>query len=347
MANKSVTFNEDFAFYEQLWAFYEANRRKIRSRYNDLTRKFLAYNDKKENPDAFLWKPQFEALEMYVFIKEFIGNDHMFEIFDNWRKRQDYFSDASYYSIHKGGQSTLLDLGDKQNEIVFKQMKKYRESYPNYIYALTMGVGKTYLIATCIFYEFLLSKKYPKDKRFCHNALVFAPDLTVLDSLSKIITLDKTKVVPPEYAHVLDSNIKFHFLVDSGATLHTIDDSDFNIVISNNQKIIVKKKRKESTPVEELFSQSILLSDVYGGDGDGDSLILDDSSLMENQRFKKLCRLPQLGVYVDEAHHLLEQILKKNYDPVEKIRQHFVIQSIYSPKIPLLLRAITTRARRM
>ena len=257
MAKKQTIFNEEFAFYEQLWFYYEANRGKIRSRYNDLTKKFLAYNDKKENPDAFLRQPQFEALEMYVFIKEFIGNAHMYEMFDKWRKHEDYFSDASYYTIHVGegihGQMSLFDFGDEQNEIIFRQMKKYKEAYPNYIYALTMGLGKTILMGTCIFYEFLLAKKYPKDKRFCHNALVFAPDKTVLESLREIMTFDKTKVVPPEYACVLDSNIKFHFLVDSGVTLHTIDDSDFNIVISNNQKIIVKKRRKEDTPIDILF----------------------------------------------------------------------------------------------
>ena len=68
------------------------------------------------------------------------------------------------------------------------------------------------------------------------------------------MTFDKTKVVPPEYARVLDSNIKFHFLDEAGTILHTIDDSDFNIIISNTQKIIVKKKRKESTPTETLFA---------------------------------------------------------------------------------------------
>lgn len=310
MAKKQTIFNEEFAFYEQLWFYYEANRGKIRSRYNDLTKKFLAYNDKKENPEAFLRQPQFEALEMYVFIKEFINNAHMYEMFDKWRKREDYFSDASYYTIHKGGQGTLLDLGDEQNEIIFKQMKKYKESYPNYIYALTMGLGKTILMGTCIFYEFLLAKKYPKDKRFCHNALVFAPDKTVLESLREIMTFDKTKVVPPEYASVLDANIKFHFLIDSGVSLHTIDDSDFNIVISNNQKIIVKKKRKADTPTDILFGQGSLLSDLYGDDEDSDD-VWDDSTLMDNQRFKKLCRLPQLGVYVDEAHHLFGANLEK------------------------------------
>lgn len=303
------TYDSDFSFHEQLWFFYSENRGKIRSRYNDLTRKFLSYNDKDENKNAFLRKPQFEALEMYVFIKEFMNNAQVYELFDDWRNKRNRFSEASYYS---NGQLRLGDaLTEKQTDVLFKQMKKYRESYPNYIYALTMGLGKTILMGTCIFYEFLLAKKYPKDKRFCHNALVFAPDKTVLQSLREIMTFDKTKVVPPEYARVLDSNIKFHFLDESGTVLHTIDDSDFNIIISNTQKIIIKKKRKEATPGEVLFgSNSSLLSAVYGGD-DSEDDAWDDSTLMDNQRFKKLCRLPQLGVYVDEAHHLFGADLEK------------------------------------
>ena len=308
---KAQEFAKDFAFYKQLWEYYSTNRGKIRSRYNDLTKKFLAYNDKNENTDAFLREPQFEALEMYVFVKEFMNNAHMYQMFDEWRKRENRFADASYYTIHKESQFTFVDYGDKQNEIIFKQMKKYKEEYPNYIYALTMGLGKTILMATCIFYEFLLAKKYPKDKRFCHNALVFAPDKTVLESLREIMTFDKTKVVPPEYARVLDQNIKFHFLDETGVTLHTIDDSDFNIVISNNQKIIVKKKRKADTPTDVLFGSGSLLADIYGSNDDDDFDIWDDASLMDNQRFKKLCRLPQLGVYVDEAHHLFGANLEK------------------------------------
>lgn len=307
-----MQYSEEVAFYQQLKYYYDTNRGKIRSRYNDLTKKFLAYNDRNENPDAFLRTPQFEALEMYVFIKEFMGNPQVYEMFDDWRKRRDKFSDASYYSVSKGGQMRLFEHEAEQaTDTLFRQMKKYREAYPNYIYALTMGLGKTILMATCIFYEFLLANKYPRDKRFCHNALVFAPDKTVLQSLREIITFDKNKVVPPEYARVLDANIKFHFLEETGTTLHTIDDSDFNIIISNTQKIIVKKKRKEPKPGEVLFGQGSLLSSIYGDDNSELDDVWDDASLMDNQRFKKLCRLPQLGVYVDEAHHLFGADLEK------------------------------------
>lgn len=308
----ALEYIEEFAFYQQLKYYYDTNRGKIRSRYNDLTKKFLAYNDKKENPDAFLRTPQFEALEMYVFIKEFMDNPQVYEMFDDWRKRRDKFSDASYYAVNKGGQIGIYDQAtEKVTDTLFKQMKQYKEEYPNYIYALTMGLGKTILMATCIFYEFLLAKKYPRDKRFCHNALVFAPDKTVLQSLREIITFDKNKVVPPEYARVLDANIKFHFLEEAGTTLHTIDDSDFNIIISNTQKIIVKKKRKDLKPVDMLFDNGSLLSSLYGDMADDSDEAWDDASLIDNQRFKKLCRLPQLGVYVDEAHHLFGADLEK------------------------------------
>ena len=306
MAN---TFDAEFSFYTQLWNFYCSERRKVWTHYKDLTKKFLAYNDPDENAKVFLRRPQFEALSMYVFIKEFMDNAQVYEMFDEWRNRRDKFAGASYYG--QGGQIGLFDAPvEKQTEALFKRMKKYKEVYPNYIYALTMGLGKTILMATCIFYEFLLAKKYPKDERFCHNALVFAPDKTVLQSLREIMTFDKTKVVPPEYAGVLDSNIKFHFLDEAGTILNTIDDSDFNIIISNTQKIILKKKRKEATAAETLFGKNSLLSAIYTANNeDGDAW--DESSLMDNQRFKKLCRLPQLGVYVDEAHHLFGADLEK------------------------------------
>jgi type III restriction enzyme len=316
MARQTSDFS--YAFYELLWDYYSQNRKKIRSRYNDLTKKFLDYNDSEKTTGAFLRKPQFEALEMYVFIKEFMDNQQVYEMFDDWRKRRGRFEDRSYYSITKGGQYSLMDdFTETQTNALFKQMKKYREDYPNYIYALTMGLGKTILIATCIFYEFLLANKYPKDKRFVHNALVFAPDKTVLESLREIVTFDKTLVVPKEYARVLDANVKIHFLEDTGTSLNTLDDSDFNIVISNTQKIVLKKKRTADTAVETLFAAaktSSLLSGIYGKKEDeaDDDDVVDEASMIENQRFLKLTRLRQLGVYVDEAHHLFGAQLEKS-----------------------------------
>ena len=314
----------EYAFFEILRGFYLHNKGKIKRNYSDLTRKFLNYNDREINPNAYLRPPQFEALEMYVFIKEFFDNKDVASIFKDYMDKTGFFADDSFYVdvSFKDGQMSFERTGAEQHKALFKEMKKVSESYPNYIYALTMGLGKTVFMAPCIFYEFLVANKNPKDKRFCHNALVFAPDKTVLESLREIITMDKTLVVPPEYAKVLDANIRVHFLEDTGTTLNTLDNSDFNIIISNTQKIIVKKKHKSDSAANKLFNMSgtsdtmslidEALKEIYGDDD------LQPDDLIFNQRYKKLCRLNQIGIYVDEAHHLfgseLEKSLRKKTD---------------------------------
>ena len=300
----------EFAFFEFLRSFYVDNRGIIRNRYREITKKYLDYNDKEKNPDAFLRTPQFEALEMYVFVKEFMNNQQMYQMFDDWSKRNGVFSDRRFYD--EAGQMTLYDVySPKQYHDYFLQIKKYAEDYPNYIFALTMGLGKTILMATCIFYEFLLASKWPRDDRYCHNALVFAPDKTVLQSLKEIVIFDKSKVVPPEYIGVLDANIKVHFLEDSGTTLNTLDGSKYNIIISNTQKIILKAQHKEKSSVDKLFSDQIpgqsVLDDVLGILQE----ISNNDDLLSNQRFEKLTRLSQMGIYVDEAHHMFGADLEK------------------------------------
>lgn len=317
MAKKVVKVDNSFSFFEALQQYYRSHKGKIRRNYKDITRKYLDYNDPDINPKAFLRRPQFEALEMYVFLKEFMNNQQIYDIFNQWFYRQDVFSDASYYAVNQGGQQSLYEMNAMEYRKVFETMQKNAEEYPNYIFALTMGLGKTILMATCIFYEFLLASKYPKDKRFCHNVLVFAPDKTVLQSLKEIQTFDKSKVVPAEYARVLDSNIKFHFLYDTDLSLNTVDNSDFNIIISNTQKIILKKVHKEKTPMDKLFEvknmiiskqSKNIMDDLYDFTD-----ISDSGELMINQRFEKLTRLQQLGIFVDEAHHMFGKELAKAF----------------------------------
>ena len=221
------------SFFEMLHHFYKANKKMIRMHYRDLTKKYLDYNDKEVNEDAFLRKPQFEALEMYIFVKEFLNNESVLEIFNDWKARNGAFEVGTLFETDNN-QISFYDTNSINVSEMKKLLEKYQESYSNYIFALAMGIGKTILMATCIFYEFLLSNKWPSDPKYCHNVLVFAPDKTVLHSLKEIQTFDKSLVVPEEYVKVLDSNIKFHFLEENGVTLNTLDDSDFNIIISNN-----------------------------------------------------------------------------------------------------------------
>ncbi len=333
MAKKGKKSTIDFPFYEYLRSFIGQERKKIYNSFTPLTRKFLSFNNPITNQArAFLRLPQFEALETYVFLKEFCGNKKLCDIFHSWYYKTDEFEGRQYAGM-KDGMMTLFSVNENNAEAdkqtfnaVYEQIEKLRQDYPNYIFALTMGLGKTILMATTIFYEFLLANKYPKDSRFCHNVLIFAPDKTVLQSLKEILTFDKSKVVPTEYISWLESNIKFHFLSENGDSLNTIDNSNYNIIISNTQKIILKKTHTGQNVVQTLFGESTgkytILSkwnDLAKGAGMAtDDDISKEMDLNANHRFQTLLKLNQLGVFVDEAHHLFGNKLADDLTSFDK-----------------------------
>ncbi len=314
----------EFAFFTHLWEFYSLNKGRIRKHYRDLTKRYLDYNDP-SNSHAFLRQPQFEALEMYVFLKEFLDNEAVHQTFEDWAEKRSHFEGRG--TSTEGVQLGLFEFANKDEyQTVFDRMKAGERSYPNYIFALTMGTGKTILMATCIFYEFILANKFPKDLKYCHNALVFAPDKTVLQSLREIQTFEMAKVVPPEYASFLSTHIQFHFLDDTGISLNLLDRSRFNLIISNTQKIILKRQSKEKTATERLFGSGSPTyqpdsvyseyQDLYGFDEPDDEV-----SLTTNQRFEKLRRIEQLGIYIDEAHHAFGTNLAKDVGAAKDTRK--------------------------
>lgn len=329
MAKKSApTISLDRAFFRELFIFYKHNKPQIRRHYKKLSISFLDYNDPdKYRPGQFLRRPQFEALEIYVFLKEYLYNRPVYEIFEEWYKRKGPFKDRKdVYGVDGVlalDESFLFDAEAYEN--TFKKMKASSQIYSNYIFALTMGVGKTLLMATCIFYEFLLANKFPDDKRFCHNALIFAPDKTVLQSLREIESFDFSKVMRPEHANWMQANLKLQYLDEAGMTLNVTDGSNYNLIVSNTQKIILKKRNVIATPADRLFQGELNTGEdaqrsVYDDIADLYDLDepMDETELTTNQRFLKLRRLPQLGVYVDEAHHAFGDKLKKDLEDVSK-----------------------------
>lgn len=241
---------------------------------------------------GFLHKPQVEALETYIYLKEVAGNKPSLEVFK---------------SLFDSEKDMLLGLGVPRDEAfdLLGDKEKIEElmvdrfgvsNYPNQVYALTMGAGKTILMAVMVTYDFVLSFYHPDDKRFAKNALVFAPDTTIIESLKEIKTFDYTRIVPKEYQNIL-LNIKYHYLESPETPLSPI--GNYNIIVSNSQKIILKTKRTDNDHTQRLF-------------GDWGEL---EKREIENRRLAALRRLPDLTVFVDEAHHsygkTLEGTLKK------------------------------------
>lgn len=332
----TVPVSLDATFYRELFRFYKENRGTIRSHYRQLTRVILDYNDPaNKRPGQFLRQPQFEAFEMYVFLKEYLHSRPVHEIFTNWYRKQNGFEKRGDV-LGMGGKLALSDefsFNETAYKAMFKKMEAAKQAYANYIFALTMGVGKTLLMATCIFYEFTLARKWSDDPKYCHNALIFAPDKTVLQSLREIESFDFSRVLPPEHANWLAANLRMQYLDEAGAALNTLDESSFNLIISNAQKIILKKKNAVPTAAQQIFlhtpedgAHSVYddYADLYGFDTPE-----DEQDLNINQRFLKLRKLPQLGIYVDEAHHAFGSKLAESvHDSKKETSLRFTINML-------------------
>ena len=110
----------EFSFFEFLRSFYLDNKGIIRNRYREITKKYLDYNDKEKNPDAFLRKPQFEALEMYVFVKIQMptiseGTLYLFDADNEWRLVSENGGTVVY--AYGSTEMTVLSPGDSTSAL--------------------------------------------------------------------------------------------------------------------------------------------------------------------------------------------------------------------------------------
>jgi len=248
----------------------------------------------------WLRPPQVDALELHIYLKEVRGNATTQQLY-----REVLLGDIEGKSALELTADELERLKAAKTQIKVIEETLMGVDYPNAIYSLAMGTGKTILVAAMIFYDFVLSWKHPDDPRFAKNSLVFCPDLTIIESLREIQELDRSRVMPGEYVNFLDANLKFHYLADPGAELTVLPGSAYNVIVSNVQKIILKR---------------------YSAPSDARTLFGDirraEAELVSNARLQRLQELDNLAIFVDEAHHSFGQSLEGNLKRVRETINH-------------------------
>ena len=262
---------------------------------------------------AFLHEPQIEALETYIYLKEVVGNKPSMEVF-----RQSFGNELEFIRALGVSDKEALELvldKNKEKKIQIILDEKFGTSdYANQVYALTMGSGKTILMAVMMLYDFVLSFYHKDDERFAKNALVFAPDTTIIESLKEIKTFDYSRVLPKEYENII-LNIKYHYLESTDTAL--APNGNYNVIVSNSQKIILKTRSEDrNNATKRLF-------------GDKNEL---GKREVENMRLQAIRQLGSLQIFVDEAHHsygkTLEGTLKKTRQTIDYLHKHTPLVSV-------------------
>lgn len=262
---------------------------------------------------AYLHEPQIEALETYIYLKEVVGNKPSMEVFKQSFENEIELIRALGISDKEAFELAYDKRKDEKIKVILEE-KFGTSDYANQVYALTMGSGKTILMAVMMLYDFVLSFYHKDDERFAKNALVFAPDTTIIESLKEIKTFDYTKVLPKEYENIV-LNIKYHYLESTDTAL--APNGNYNVIVSNSQKIILKTRNGDTkNTTARLFS-------------DKDEL---GKREVENMRLQAIRRLGSLQIFVDEAHHsygkTLEGTLKKTRQTIDYLHKHTPLVSV-------------------
>ncbi len=262
---------------------------------------------------AFLHAPQIEALETYIFLKEVIGNKPSVEVFKQSFENELELIRALGISDKEAFELAYDKKKDEKIQAILDE-KFGTSDYANQVYALTMGSGKTILMAVMMLYDFVLSFYHKEDERFAKNALVFAPDTTIIESLKEIKTFDYSRVLPRECENIL-LNIKYHYLESTDTALAPV--GNYNVIVSNSQKIILKTRNGNG----ESHTKRL-----FGNRGEL------EKREVENMRLQAIRQLGSLQIFVDEAHHsygtTLEGTLKKTRQTIDYLHKHTPLVSV-------------------
>lgn len=275
---------------------------------------WLSGRDASQPP--FLRIPQVRALETYWYLRLVENTPAIPALYERFAASPAELlhglglsSDAmAREALNLGGVGPLLDKVRTDDAFVRqRRLETLRESltlaYPNYILALAMGAGKTMLIGATIATEFAMAQEYP-DGDFVHNALVFAPGLTIIESLRELASMPFDGILPPRMHKPFMASVKLTFTRDGSPDIDVIPGSHFNIVVTNTEKIRIRSETIRKGDLGALFA----------GAGDAEELKRD----VANRRLQTLAKLPHLGVFSDEAHHTHGQAMDAELKKVRK-----------------------------
>lgn len=190
----------------------------------------------------------------------------------------------------------------------FRQLFEGRD-YAEYLFALPMGAGKTYLMAAFIYLDLYYAMLEPQNPVFAHNFIVLAPSglkSSVVPSLKTIERFDPTWVLPEPSASQVKRQLRFEVLDAPKSTrksnrtknpnaakiaLYASRPDCFGLVaVTNAEKVILDRVRPQME--QNLFEDE------------------DERDRQANELRALLGSLPQLSVFIDEAHHAAADDIK-------------------------------------
>ncbi|MDR1952260.1 MAG: DEAD/DEAH box helicase family protein, partial [Elusimicrobiota bacterium] len=302
----------------------------------------------------YLRQPQKEALEVFLWLK-FAGNNK--SLYDIIKSGLLYDNRLNVeYSIPKQFENkyvaTFLYQFSKNNKLekFATELNKNPEAekwdkilkdilhnfdYPNYLYSLPMGAGKTYLMA-CFIYTELYFSTILNDKRFAQNFIIFAPQASktaILPSLKTIKNFNPEYLFSKDIATRLKNVIHIEILdALSSDRKDKLQGKNPNLEKVNRLNQIKETGLVFITNAEKVVMEKYSDSDIVMTDKN--SILYDSQKIEElektNELRERLSKLKNFTVVLDEVHHSYakEKDEKKLRQAVNTLNQHKNINNV-------------------
>ena len=297
-------------------------------------RSLLSYIESK----GMMRDAQIDAIKTYLFLKIECGNKPLWRLFtegdflsldlDNMslttKARRILESNKAAASLYE-----YACLSDEKGDASAPALKKYIEdnpntidyvavfkkffydvAYPDYIFSLPMGAGKTYLMAAFIYLDLYFSLNEPDNPSFAHNFMILAPSglkSSIIPSIKNIQDFDPTWILPNPTASQIKNEIQFEVL-DAQKTAQKS-----NLVKNPNaQKINSHLTSNEVRGLVAVTNAEKVILDKL--DKDESPSLLSDKEKKEfeisNELRSIVGKIPHLSIFIDEVHHASDGDIK-------------------------------------
>jgi len=317
--------------------FYQLIRNKRDEWYGSAectVREIVNYIEKR----GMMRDTQVEAIKTYLFLKIACGNKPLWQLFSDGRFNSLNLDSISLtrisgevvysnpaaaalleYSLLKTRNGSPLApkltdfIRNHADEIDYGQAFRdifYGVEYPDYLFSLPMGAGKTFLMAAFIYLDLYFADNEPDNPGFAHNFIVLVPSglkSSIVPSLKHIQDFDPSWIMPEQTAAKLKGMMQFEILDEQKSSKKS------NIVRNPNAQ---KINSKLSTPdlmglVAVTNAEKVILDKI---DTSTDSTIQtseDWEDIKTANEFRALIgKIPHLGIFIDEVHHAADGEIK-------------------------------------
>ncbi len=290
---------------------------------------------------------QMEAIKTYLFLKLYCKNAPLWKLFsdgiftdeqtvktlkatarsmETLRTTPAAVALLEYARLHdKKGQNLsneleedLLDDAGAIDCIKAFQDLFYGITYPDYLFSLPMGAGKTYLMAAFIYLDLSFAIEEEDNPLYAHNFMILAPSgkkTSIMPSLKNIMEFDPTWVLPEDVASKVRRIIKFEILDEDSTARGS------NMVRNPNaQKInqlissygdelmgLVAFTNAEKVILDRIDKQA-LDPNLFRGDEKQRSE--NDQIIQANELRAIIGKIPGMAIFIDEVHHVASEEIK-------------------------------------